>query len=488
MAEESEAGRGASGIPRVGKRKWGYDVSQVDDFLTRAHALYEGEGVQLTQRDIQDVSFDLAKGGYDIAQVDAALSRLERAVTDKTTAWEIAQDGRVTWKATTMSMFRRIAAHAARPPKARFDEGKAKKPSYDRRQVDRLIDQIIAKSAASLGVDDSQGDAAEIARRLVDLNASSVANVVFTQRRGKHGYDERQVDYYLNACVELLSRLESYARITDYAGDSAAQSGEEIPQTIPSAPVAPAGLVAPLDQPAEAPHQTEPSSIFPPAPSAGTRTEVIAPVGAAGTMSVGPAPAAASDAKPSFEEVRQAEQTVFTPAPSTYSQPQTSSPTTPVVPMRSVDAGERRTLSDSSSHASFPAADEGLSAVGDSAGGQESGGQGDSSLAALAHLAESTHAPVKPDIPSVDIPLPDIKVPNVLWASSEDGDSPSPTGGTGLNPPDGPDSGESFSIPDLSFPVFNDDDSAGSSSTAGAASGADGEDSDGPSQTAGERS
>ena len=85
MAHQDGADKGASGIARVGKRKWGYDPAQVDAFLDRAHALYESEDAHLTQQDIQNVSFDLSKGGYDITQVDAALSRLEQAVVDKQT-------------------------------------------------------------------------------------------------------------------------------------------------------------------------------------------------------------------------------------------------------------------------------------------------------------------------------------------------------------------------------------------------------------------
>ena len=45
----------------AGKRKWGYDPAQVDAFLERAHALYDSEGMNLTQHDIQNVSFDLRK-------------------------------------------------------------------------------------------------------------------------------------------------------------------------------------------------------------------------------------------------------------------------------------------------------------------------------------------------------------------------------------------------------------------------------------------
>ena len=83
-----------------------------------------------------------------------------------------------------------------------------KQPSYDKKQVDRLVDQIVDKAAAALGVD---GVTEDDVRSLADLNANTVNNVIFTQRKGKKGYDERQVDYFLNACVQLLSRLESYA-------------------------------------------------------------------------------------------------------------------------------------------------------------------------------------------------------------------------------------------------------------------------------------
>lgn len=198
MAQEPEAGRNASGVARTGKRKWGYDPAQVDAFLERAHMLYESEGVQLTQHDIQNVSFDLVKGGYVIAQVDAALARLERAVVDKQTTWEISQHGRVAWKAQTEALYRQLDEHAKRAAGERFKSGEPKAPSYDRKQVDRIIDQSMAKAASEL---DIEKISREDAKHLVDLNSTSVANVIFTQRKGKRGYDERQVDYYLSSCA-----------------------------------------------------------------------------------------------------------------------------------------------------------------------------------------------------------------------------------------------------------------------------------------------
>lgn len=224
MAQEPESGRNVSGIAHTGKRKWGYDSDQVDAFLERAHALYDGEGAQLTQYDIQNASFDLVKGGYVIAQVDAALARLERAVVDKQTTWEISQHGRVAWKAQTESLFRELDAHAKRAQGERFKPGDGKEPSYDRKQVDRIIDQCLTKAANELGLEELDDQSV---RKLADVSSQTVANVIFTQRKGKRGYDERQVDHYLSSCVQLMTRLESYARVADFVGEpsSAANTG-----------------------------------------------------------------------------------------------------------------------------------------------------------------------------------------------------------------------------------------------------------------------
>ena len=254
MAQEAESERNAPGIARVGKRKWGYDTDQVDEFLERAHSLYESESVQLSQEDIQDVSFDLRKGGYAIAQVDAALARLERAVFDQHTNWEITEHGRVAWKAQTEELYRAIAKRAERAERERFRDGTAKQPSYDRRQVDRLVDKVVDKAAAGLGIEGSDANDDS----LVDFHANTVANVIFTQRKGKKGYDERQVDYFLNACVRLLSRLESFARVADYVTNADKEPEETAP-----APVRPAAAVSPLFTPAAQSTTDQPVSFAP---------------------------------------------------------------------------------------------------------------------------------------------------------------------------------------------------------------------------------
>ena len=281
----------------------GYDSEQVDAFLERAHMLYEGEGAQLTQHDIQNVSFDLVKGGYVIAQVDAALARLERAVVDKQTTWEISQHGRVAWKAQTESLFRQLDAHSKREHGERFKPGEGKEPSYDRKQVDRIVDQCLTKAAGELGVEEVSEDDA---KKLVDLNSQTVANVIFTQRKGKRGYDERQVDYYLNECVQLLTRLESYARVADFVGE---------------------------------PSESAMAAANPSATSlASQETQVVSPLFAVPAVSAEPIaqPAQVQNSTDSFDALNKAEREIFTtPATSPVSIPatQTAAPTyAPVVP------------------------------------------------------------------------------------------------------------------------------------------------------------
>lgn len=370
MAQELREGDGKSGIARAGKRKWGYDPAQVDAFLERAHALYDSEGMNLTQHDIQNVSFDLRKNGYVIAQVDAALGRLERAVVDKQTTWEIAQHGRVTWKAKTEKLYHEVQNHAERNERERFKSGAPKQPSYDKKQVDRLVDQIVDKAAAALGVD---GVTEDDVRSLADLNANTVNNVIFTQRKGKKGYDERQVDYFLNACVQLLSRLESYARVADFV------SGE------PAAPAQTATNVT-------------------------VQANGVSPLFASGTQRPATderfAPAAVAHDE-SFDALHQAEQSLFTaPAPVAPATPAAAAPISYAPAPASFDAS----TSTNSTNAEQP-----VDMV-----------QNDSSLAALAHMAA-----VSRELPAVDAPsfapkMPSLDAPNALKLNEVPGSVSSP--------------------------------------------------------------
>ncbi|EIK86015.1 MULTISPECIES: DivIVA domain-containing protein [Gardnerella] len=272
MASKPDTARNSSGIERVGKRKKGYSVEQVNDFLERAHSLYESSDISLTQKDIQDVSFDLEDEGYAIPQVDAALSRLERAVVDKTTQYEISNRGKVVWKAQADEEYRVLLSHSQRDYKMRFDSAQSRKPSYDKKQVDNVVNKSLDKIAVLLGYNPVWGSSLS---DLDKIDAMFVSNVLFTQRSGKRGYDERQVDYYLNACVRLLSRLESYDRVAKYTDfdpsdsvDSAnfgvsAKSNNDLQENVVSKTSSAPSVVEPsVVEPAAAP---APSPLMPPA-------------------------------------------------------------------------------------------------------------------------------------------------------------------------------------------------------------------------------
>ncbi|OZG60506.1 dihydrouridine synthase [Bifidobacterium lemurum] len=490
MAQELQSGASAAGIARSGKRKWGYDPGQVDAFLERAHALYDSEGARLTQRDIQNVSFDLVKNGYVIAQVDAALARLERAVVDKQTTWEISQHGRIAWKADTENLYRQIINHVDRAAGERFKPGEPKSPSYDKKQVDRLADQIVDKAAAALGID---GVSEDDVRSLADLNATSVSNVIFTQRTGKRGYDERQVDHFLNSCVQLLSRIESYARVADYiSADSGAATS-----------------VAPM-----------------PAPVAATTGEAVAPLfssdaqyrrdAASSTESLPSFAPAATQHDESFDALHQAERSLFSGAPvvDAPSFAPVAAPAAPAAPVTSEasaapeaqatpevsampesSAAPESSVQDAPSFAPAPApaatpepAPAAVPAPAPVAVEQspqepvaEQAPQPDSSLAALAQMAETVQEHPVADTPSFEPHIPDLDAPVAAKADEDMPPSFQPASAeessfvatTPVKPQDDSDGNlfpEMFpnvrlavddQIPDLSFPSLDDVNPAG---------------------------
>ena len=81
-----------------------------------------------------------------------ALSRLEQAVVDKQTTREITGARSCGVEAQTESLFRQLDAHSKREHGERFKPGEGKEPSYDRKQVDRIVDQCLTKAAGELGV------------------------------------------------------------------------------------------------------------------------------------------------------------------------------------------------------------------------------------------------------------------------------------------------------------------------------------------------
>ena len=216
MAQEQESSSTSTSIPRVGKHSRGYDPRQVDAFVAQAHRLYDEGDPSLTLAGIQNASFAMVKGGYVPANVDAMLDRLKSALCDKQTLAEISELGRVAWKAQMEESLRELQRHADRDHGARFASGQHKMLSYKRKQVDQLIDDIMDKAAYELSEVTTDGTHPAVGNDpYPNLNAKAIENAAFTVVKGPRGYDQRQVDYYLATCADLLGRLESYQRLNE---------------------------------------------------------------------------------------------------------------------------------------------------------------------------------------------------------------------------------------------------------------------------------
>ena len=122
----SEQHGNAPAIDRTSGRKWGYNVDQVDGFLAHAREKYSQAEPDLTQDEIQTATFDLEKGGYSIPQVDSALVRLEKAVVDKRTQWDVEHRGVRAWMADTRVAAETLRQRAEARPGERFTPAKKK--------------------------------------------------------------------------------------------------------------------------------------------------------------------------------------------------------------------------------------------------------------------------------------------------------------------------------------------------------------------------
>lgn len=221
----------APSIERAGKHKWGYNIAQVDDFLDRTHSMYESSTPVLTQEDIQLASFDLEKNGYVISQVDAVLIRLEKAVVDQRTQYTLSTTGRDAWQEDLLALARTLQERAEAAPRQRFSRGTHHQPSYDMKQVDQIVSQAWTRIAGVIGITTS----AQPAEGAQEITARRVSNVIFTQRKGRHGYGEASVDAYLNRCVQVLTRIESFERVAGRPVEPFAASAVAAPAASPAA-------------------------------------------------------------------------------------------------------------------------------------------------------------------------------------------------------------------------------------------------------------
>ncbi|MFJ4028038.1 DivIVA domain-containing protein [Paenarthrobacter sp. NPDC089989] len=180
---------------RVERSKYGYNAKQVDAFLNRARNSFEnsvGAAEHVASSDVRDVAFDPVKGGYDAHSVDAALDRLEDAFARRERDDLINQQGEEAWLRQIGKLSGVLRGRLHRPDGERFRRPARKKVrSYNVQDVDALCMQLIGYL---------ENDQA--------LSVDTVRRAVFRAAKGDAGYEEAQVDAFLDRVVELMAAID----------------------------------------------------------------------------------------------------------------------------------------------------------------------------------------------------------------------------------------------------------------------------------------
>ena len=177
-------------FPRAGFLRSGYHRGQVDEFFDRARAAYERpmlDEAGLTALDVRRAAFDLKRGGYRPEAVDSALDRLEAAFAERAREQFVRAHGQQAWMGELAQRAQVLYPRLRRPEGQRFRAPVKSRSGYDAREVDAVIDRLIAFF--------DKGGA---------LTAEELRRVTF-KRRGKRGaYDERTVDAFIARAVDVL--------------------------------------------------------------------------------------------------------------------------------------------------------------------------------------------------------------------------------------------------------------------------------------------
>lgn len=191
---DSERGETAP-FERVDRGTYGYNIRQVDRFLAKARGSVDRPGPQrarLTSSDVRTVAFSPSRGGYEAQSVDAALDRLEDAFVQRERDRLIAEQGEEAWLQGIGRLSDVLRDRLRRAPGERFRRSaRPDAASYDVADVDALCDQLLS-----------------YLDRQRPLSVDVVRRAAFRATRGGEGYEESQVDAFLDRAVELMAGID----------------------------------------------------------------------------------------------------------------------------------------------------------------------------------------------------------------------------------------------------------------------------------------
>lgn len=181
----------------VGPKEVGYNVKQVDVFLERARAYFlnaDSNGTAITSSDVRTAVFDPARGGYSAQAVDAAMDRIEDEFVLREKELLIAAQGEKAWMMKIGKTASVLRARLHRPDGERFRRPTRKNAqSYNIKDVDVLCRELLVY------IEDNG-----------ELSVDVVRRAVFAPEKGPDGYEESQVDSFLDRVVELMAAIDPH--------------------------------------------------------------------------------------------------------------------------------------------------------------------------------------------------------------------------------------------------------------------------------------
>ncbi len=173
------------------EKKLGYDINQVNAFITLARQQFQDESARvLTSTEVRRAEFDLVRGGYQIRAVDKAIERLEDAFVAREIQRERQLNGSENLNRRASEIKATIEGRLVRRPNHRFSRVGWPLRGYKRAEVDALCDQLRSHFEGKEPFDVMQA-----------------RNAIFKPARG--GYVEGQVDAFIDRAVELLQLQKS---------------------------------------------------------------------------------------------------------------------------------------------------------------------------------------------------------------------------------------------------------------------------------------